>query len=96
MLATKADQKYVSAIEKMIGKTLPVLEIDDSGPDSSHSRGRNAEDAPRESRPREDRKRGSRRRSDRPADQIGAVEDLNIPFGQTDLVPAFLLKEVKI
>ena len=96
-LATRDDEKFVDAIEKVIGRKVPVLEAtaEDQGGAAAAETAREADDRPvREKRGRGRRERDDRRsrRDERP--EAKPLPDTQKEFGQTDQVPAFLLQEV--
>ncbi len=127
-LATRADGKYVDAIESMIGQSIPraaenddnqapagsspAVETPEATQEPKRRRGRRrsnkdsaseavstaapgaAEDAPVELvEDPKPAKEGRRRRGKRRDDQDGP--DDRRPFGETDYVPAFLLRPIK-
>jgi len=124
-IATKHDEKNVQAIEKLIGKKIPILKMNPKSADQvtkkaveetpkkidkkparqakaveSHTQ-RKPDNRKDSSKQNQTTKRPDKRYEGRNkqrgyfADEIGEVEDLNIPFGETNLVPAFLLRGTK-
>lgn len=102
MMVTRNDAKSFAAIEKIVGKSLPVLEEfkqepvkpsnDDSKPaDTKSDRPERKERGPKKAREANPRK-GKRRDNDF---NIGIEPESNLPYGQTPGVPAFLLREYK-
>ncbi|WP_259780005.1 DEAD/DEAH box helicase [Aestuariispira ectoiniformans] len=96
-LTTGRDQKQIAAIEKMIGSPLPVLEGYEQ-----HSQ-QQAEKPEKESP--QSKTRSSAGKKERPPKRsrtpwgqegIGEEPDTGLPFGQTDGVPAFLLRAPKL
>jgi len=117
-LAAPEDGKYIAAIERLAGKSIPRVNIEEfastelkeesgKGRGRGRARGKPADEQPREKakkasekpnekqsakaekKPKKEKegKRGSRRGRD----SIGDVPDYgDVPFGETDLVPAFL------
>ncbi|MCC6471318.1 MAG: DEAD/DEAH box helicase, partial [Alphaproteobacteria bacterium] len=96
-LATPSDARFVSAIEKLIGKPIPVIQVeglDAPPPDEAgehRGRGRRApprrDDRPREDRPREDRPRGEHR-DRRPRREHAPREEAAAASGHLPSAPA--------
>lgn len=112
-LAAPEDAKYVAAIEKLAGKEIPRVEIEEfagaalkeesaksrrRGKKSEKAAGEKTEKAAKKkdekpSRKGKEGKRGGRRGRD----GIGDVPDYgDVPFGETDLVPAFLKRSAAL
>lgn len=102
-LTTGRDQKQLAAIEKMIGSPLPVLEGYQQGaqnqveekPAQEESRAK-AKQAPAKQASAKQEKPPKRKRAPWGQEGIGEEPDTGLPFGQTDGVPAFLLRAPKI
>ena len=103
-LATNRDDKLVRAIEGLIKKPIPVLEdfakekqeSKDSGAAEKESRAERQEKPSRDKgrgdrKPQKGRSRDRNRRGDDVV--IGVEPESDLPFGQTDGVPAFLLRK---
>ncbi|WP_027835232.1 DEAD/DEAH box helicase [Maritalea myrionectae] len=107
-LVTKADEKYLTAIEKLIEQTIPVETFQQDGGDNA------AQEKPKSERPK--RTRGGKKQQ--PAENAeksaeapstespkstktgrkkrsGHDNQDRVPFGQSDQVPAFLLRPVR-
>ena len=102
-LATGNDHKLLRAIEQMIKKPIPVLEGYEkdrtTGKSEKKEEVKSADKAetPKRDQDRGQKKpRGGRRDRNRRNDDdvvIGVEPESNLPFGQTDGVPAFLLRK---
>ncbi|WP_420547068.1 DEAD/DEAH box helicase [Curvivirga sp.] len=96
MLVTHHDEKLLSAIEKIVGSALPVLE----GMEPRSKEDRNADDTAitKQASNNNRKDRGNRKRGKKYRDQdfeIGIEPEFDMPFGQTPNVPAFLLRSFK-
>jgi superfamily II DNA/RNA helicase len=105
-LAAPEDSKYIAGIERLAGKEIPRVEIEEFAgaalkeEAAKSRRGRKSEKAPVEKTEKKARKQDEKparkdkqgKRGDRRnRDGIGDVPDYgDVPFGETDLVPAFL------
>ncbi|RED50931.1 DEAD/DEAH box helicase [Aestuariispira insulae] len=103
-LATDRDDKLIRAIEHIIKKPIPVLEDftkdkrEEKSPDTKKESSskdnrpsRDKERPARQSQKGRGRDRGRNRRDDDVV--IGVEPESDLPFGQTDGVPAFLLRK---
>jgi superfamily II DNA/RNA helicase len=114
-LATPEDSKYVAAIEKLAGRDIPRVDIEEvagaelkeetgksrrrgkaperSGAKKSKSGERQAEQA--QDRPKQAKE--NRREPRREKEKVGEVPDYgDVPFGETDQVPAFLKRSAAL
>ena len=92
---TKDDDKLWAAVKKIVGKDIPELEIEGSSKPAKEEAEESA--APRrETKAKSDRSRDRkekeprRSRRGRGDHDIGELEELTVPFGQSDQLPAFL------
>lgn len=94
---TKDDDKLWAAVKKIVGKEIPELEIEGAAPREeepekaaprreARSRSEGKTDRSR-GKPERDNRRSRRNRDDH---EIGELEELKVPFGQSDQLPAFL------
>jgi superfamily II DNA/RNA helicase len=98
-LATPEDSKYVAAIEKLVGQVIPRVDIEEvAGAElkeetSKSRRGKRAEKGRAKAKPGKESKRESRRGKEK----VGEVPDYgDVPFGETDQVPAFLRRSAAL
>lgn len=114
-LASPEDSKYVAGIEKLAGKGIPRVDIEEVAgaelkDESSKSRkrvkagvkkpstkkedkGAKTEKAGKKAKPEKQAKRGARRGKD----SVGEAPDQSdVPFGETDQVPAFLKRSAAV
>jgi len=108
-IATKHDEKNVLAIEKLIGKKIPLLEVslkperkekvetankpanEDTTIEVADKKPQENRNSPKQQPPKSDKRRGGRsKQRGYFADEIGEVDDIKGPFGESDMVPAFL------
>jgi len=99
MLVTHHDEKSLAAIEKIVGKELPVLEgMEARSPEEKQTRDRHSDDDNRSPSNSNRRDRGHRKKGKKYRDpdfEIGIEPEFDMPFGQTPNVPAFLLRSFK-
>ncbi|MTI11187.1 DEAD/DEAH box helicase [Curvivirga aplysinae] len=96
MLVTHHDEKLLTAIEKIVGSSLPVLE--GMEPRSKEDKSSNASHENKQASNKNYQERGNRKRGRKYRDQdfeIGIEPEFDMPFGQTPNVPAFLLRSFK-
>ena len=88
-LVTDDDGKQWQAVRKLVGKEIEELP-GDVEPETAA-----AAPAAEESAPRQSREKGKRRDRDRRGRrdfEIGEMEEMTVPYGQSEHVPAFLLR----
>jgi superfamily II DNA/RNA helicase len=111
-LAAPEDSKYIAGIEKLTGKEIPRIEIEEFAgaalkeETAKSRRGKKSEKATDEKTGKKARKQDEKsarkdkqgKRGDRRnRDGIGDVPDYgDVPFGETDLVPAFLKRSATL
>lgn len=99
-LTTGRDHKLLSAIEKMIGSPIPVLEgFEKDAQNKPEAEQAAPQESSRSNKPTENKKATrppKRSRTPWGQEGIGEEPDTGLPFGQTDGVPAFLLRAPKI
>jgi superfamily II DNA/RNA helicase len=111
-LAAPEDSKYIAGIERLAGKEIPRVEIEAFAgaalkeETAKSRRGKKSEKAPGEKTEKKARKQEEKparkdkqgKRGDRRnRDGIGDVPDYgDVPFGETDLVPAFLKRSATL
>lgn len=106
-LVTKADEKYLSAIEKLIEKTIPIEKFEQEESTQSNSDKSNSE-KPKRNRGQkkqaaenaEKNQKSASTESEKPSKnnrkkRSGNDNQDRVPFGQSDQVPAFLLRPVR-
>lgn len=106
-LVTKADEKYLSAIEKLIEKTIPIEKFEQEESAQSNSDKSNSE-KPKRNRGQkkqaaenaEKNQKSASTESEKPSKnnrkkRSGNDNQDRVPFGQSDQVPAFLLRPVR-
>lgn len=101
-IATGHDDKHLKSIEKLIGKKLPTLEGFDDKVEEKQEKPATTDTSDKQNTPdkqkrpdRSSKGRSNKRGRRRDGHDIGEVEDTNLPFGQTDGVPAFLLRTAR-
>ncbi|TDQ66412.1 superfamily II DNA/RNA helicase [Maritalea mobilis] len=106
-LVTKADEKYLSAIEKLIEKTIPIENFEQEESAQSNS-DKSKSEKPRRNRGQkkqaaenaEKNQKSASTESEKPSKnnrkkRSGNDNQDRVPFGQSDQVPAFLLRPVR-
>ncbi len=109
-LVTKADEKYLTAIEKLIEKEIPIISFDQNNKEQAAPEKQKGENPKRTQRTRGKKPQApeNAEKSEKPVSTESQQSSKNnrkkrsghdnqdrVPFGQSDQVPAFLLRPVR-
>ncbi len=88
-IATKYDAKNIIAIEKIISKKIPILNMD-LKVNASKDKNNANDDKSNNNSSNHKKYNTNGRKNKNSTNRIGEMEDVNIPFGETNMVPGFL------